>query len=63
MGINVPNENEIYLMVIKYSQCPKNIPDAHEIYQHFTFQGPPKVTQIGIFVLKINHLATLNRIM
>jgi hypothetical protein len=22
-------------------------------------QGPPKCTQIGIFVLKINHLATL----
>jgi hypothetical protein len=26
---------------------------------HFTFLGPPKFTQIGIFGLKINHLATL----
>jgi hypothetical protein len=29
------------------------------MYQHFPFQGPPKFTQIGIFGLKINHLATL----
>jgi hypothetical protein len=29
------------------------------MYQNFPFQGPPKYTQIGIFGLKINHLATL----
>jgi hypothetical protein len=29
------------------------------MYQHFTFQGPPNVTPIGIFGLKTNHLATL----
>jgi hypothetical protein len=29
------------------------------MYQHFPFQGPPKFTQIGIFGLKTNHLATL----
>jgi hypothetical protein len=29
--------------------------------QHFPFQGPPKFTNIGIFGLKINHLATLVR--
>jgi hypothetical protein len=28
--------------------------------QHFQFQGPPKITQIGIFGLKIYDLATLN---
>jgi hypothetical protein len=27
--------------------------------KNFPFQGPPKYTQIGIFGLKINHLATL----
>jgi hypothetical protein len=29
--------------------------------QPFPFQGPPKFTQIGIFGLKIYHLATLHR--
>jgi hypothetical protein len=29
-------------------------------YQHVPFQAPPKFTQIGIFGLKINHLATLS---
>jgi hypothetical protein len=27
--------------------------------KHFPFQGPPKLTQFGIFGLKTNHLATL----
>jgi hypothetical protein len=27
--------------------------------EHFPFQGPPKFNQIGIFGVKINHLATL----
>jgi hypothetical protein len=31
------------------------------IYQPFPIQGPPKFTQIGIFGLKIYHLATLHR--
>jgi hypothetical protein len=34
-------------MVIKY------------LYQFFPLQDPPKFTQIGIFGLKTNHLATL----
>jgi hypothetical protein len=29
------------------------------IYQNLSKQDPPKFTQIGIFGLKINHLATL----
>jgi hypothetical protein len=37
----------------------KNIPNGHKIYQDFPFQGPPKFTQIGIFGMKRNHLATL----
>jgi hypothetical protein len=29
------------------------------MYEHFPFSDPPKFTQIGIFGLKTNHLATL----
>jgi hypothetical protein len=32
------------------------------MYKHFPFQGPPKFTQIGIFGLKINPLATLTQL-
>jgi hypothetical protein len=37
----------------------KNIPNGHKIYQYFAFKGPPKYTRIGIFGLKITHLATV----
>jgi hypothetical protein len=47
-------------MVIKYPKGPSNIPNGHKIYQKFVIEGPPKCTQIGIFGLKINHLATLH---
>jgi hypothetical protein len=30
-----------------------------KIYQHYPFQGPPIFTQVGIFGMKIYHLATL----
>jgi hypothetical protein len=30
------------------------------VYQHLQLQDPPKFTQIWIFGLKTNHLATLN---
>jgi hypothetical protein len=36
-----------------YSKWPQNT------YINFFIQGPPKLTQIGIYVPKINHLATL----
>jgi hypothetical protein len=52
MGKNIPNYHTLYQTSIKYT-------NGHKIYQHFLFQGPPKFTQIGIFGLKINHLATL----
>jgi hypothetical protein len=35
------------------------IPNGHKIYHQVPFLGPTKFTQIGIFGLKINHLATL----
>jgi hypothetical protein len=56
---NIPNYHKLYLTVITYTKWPYNIPNGHIIYQHYPFQGPPKFTQIGIFGLKINHLATL----
>jgi hypothetical protein len=46
-------------MGVNYTNWPYNIPNGHEIYQHLPFKGPPQFTQIGIFVLKTNHLATL----
>jgi hypothetical protein len=46
-------------MVIKYSKYPKNIPNGHQIYQHFPIWGPEKFSKIGIVGLKTNHLATL----
>jgi hypothetical protein len=33
--------------------------NSRKIYQHFPFYGPPKFTQIWIFGVKTNHLATL----
>jgi hypothetical protein len=49
-------------MAIKYFQLPQNRPNVYKIYQDFSFQDPPKFTQIGIFGLKTNHLATLGDI-
>jgi hypothetical protein len=44
----------------KYTKLPLHIlPNGHRVYQPFSFRGPPKFTQIGIFGLKIYHLATL----
>jgi hypothetical protein len=31
------------------------------MYQHLSIEGPPIFTQIGIFGLKTNHLATLKK--
>jgi hypothetical protein len=47
-------------MAIKYFQWQLNRPNGHKIYQDFPLQDPPKFTQIGIFGLKTNHLATLS---
>jgi hypothetical protein len=55
----------------KYTKRPQNTPNGHKlfpmavnghkIYQDFPLIDPPKFTQIGIFGLKTNHLATLMR--
>jgi hypothetical protein len=48
-----------YHMAIKCTKLSWYIPNGHRIYQPFAFQGPPKFSQIGIFGMKIYHLATL----
>jgi hypothetical protein len=59
---------KIYQTAQKYTKLPKNIPKCHKTYemavkytkcQNFSLQDTPKYTQIGIFGLKIYHLATL----
>jgi hypothetical protein len=42
-----------------YTERQLNIPIGHKSYQLLSLQDTPKITQIGIFDLKINHLATL----
>jgi hypothetical protein len=51
---NVPNGHKI-------SRMSLNIPNGHIMYQYFPILGPQKFSQIGIFGLKTNHLATLFR--
>jgi hypothetical protein len=46
-------------MTTKYTKWQKYRPNGLKIYQHLQLQDPPKFTQIGIFGLKICHLATL----
>jgi hypothetical protein len=57
-SVNITQTGKMYQMVIKYSICLYDIPNSRKIYQHFSILGPPKFTQIGIFGLKRNHLAT-----
>jgi hypothetical protein len=55
----IPTRGKIYQITTNYTKWPKNRPNGHKIYQHVPKQDPPKFTQIGIFVLKTNHLANL----
>jgi hypothetical protein len=59
-GENIPNDHKIHQIPITFTKWPQTIPNGHKIYQHFPFQGPPKCIQMGIFGMKINHLATLS---
>jgi hypothetical protein len=45
----------------KYTKLPQTIPNVHKIYHHLPLKDPLKFTQIWIFGLKTNHLATLIR--
>jgi hypothetical protein len=46
-------------MSITYNKRPQSGPSVHKIFRHLPLQDPPKFTQIWIFGLKTNHLATL----
>jgi hypothetical protein len=46
-------------MSIKYNKIPEKRTSVYKICQHFPLQDPPKFTQILMFGLKTNHLATL----
>jgi hypothetical protein len=59
IGKNVTNNLKLYEIALNYTKWTLNIPNGHKIYQHLPFKGPPKFTQICIFGLKTNHLATL----
>jgi hypothetical protein len=54
-------------MTMEYDIKQQNIPNdqkyGHKIDQDFQLQGPPKFTQIGIFRLKVYHLATLGALL
>jgi hypothetical protein len=58
-GENIPNYHELYQMSIKYNKRPYNGQRVNRICHHLPLQDPPKFTQIWIFGLKTNHLATL----
>jgi hypothetical protein len=45
-GKNIPNDQKMNQMAIKYTKWPKNIPNGHKIYQRLPLQRPRKFTQI-----------------
>jgi hypothetical protein len=54
MAINITN-----IFHCKALQYLPELGLCHKNYQHLSLQDTPKVSQIGIFGLKIYHLATL----
>jgi hypothetical protein len=58
-GKNIPNYHKLCQMSIKCNKRLLNGQSVHKICQHIPLQDPPKFTQIWIFGLKTNHLATL----
>jgi hypothetical protein len=62
---NIPNDHKIYQSATKYVCIQSGLKMDQmaicKIYQHLPLQYPRKFTQIGIFGLKIYHLATLSR--
>jgi hypothetical protein len=46
-------------MAMKYPNWLKYFPNGQKIYQHLSLQDTPRFTKIGIFGLKIYHLATV----
>jgi hypothetical protein len=55
----IPKGEKIYQITTNYTKCPYNITKDRKMDQHLPVQDPPKFTQIWIFGLKTNRLATL----
>jgi hypothetical protein len=57
----IPKQGKMYQISTKYNKWPQNRPNVHYMYTPniLTLKDSPKCTQIQIFGLKINHLATL----
>jgi hypothetical protein len=62
-----PKQEKMYQMNKQCIKWSLNIPNVHKmsqmainyLYQHFPIRDPDNFSQIGIFGLKTNHLATL----
>jgi hypothetical protein len=65
---NIPNGHKIYQMATKYTKWPQNMYTSKAVkYTNINISTSPmkktlKFTQIGIFGMKIYHLATLLRV-
>jgi hypothetical protein len=57
-GENIPNEHKIYQMSTRCAKWPLHRLNDHKLDKYLPLQDPPKFTQIVIFGLKTNHLAT-----
>jgi hypothetical protein len=57
--ICIPYDHNMYQMAIRYTKCQSNIPNGHKNTNIFHSKAVQKLTRIGIFGLKIFHLATL----
>jgi hypothetical protein len=49
-GKNVPNNQQIYKMVIVYTKCQENRPNGHELNQPLPLQAPKKLPKLGFLV-------------
>jgi hypothetical protein len=65
---SIPKTGKMYQMNTKFTKWPQNLPNLSKIFQMaikyiniFQSKVLQKFTQIGIFGLKTNYLATLSR--
>jgi hypothetical protein len=57
--IYVPKDDKTYHVTTRYVKWPQNVTNDLKICHHFRVQDPLNFIQIGIFGMKIYHLATL----
>jgi hypothetical protein len=60
---DLPNNHKVHIPNgPKYTKWLQNIPNGSKMCQHLPLQDPPKFIQVGIFGLKINHLAPCRKL-